>query len=77
MHEINLKTERKTQLVNITELVQAALTDANGAAAWGIRCSAEGADTLSLTIGTGVTAFKLPACGPGAPPPATTTTRAR
>ena len=33
MQEINLKTERKTQLVNITELVQAALTGANGAAA--------------------------------------------
>ena len=33
MHEINLKTDRKTQLVNITELVQAALTDATGAAA--------------------------------------------
>jgi secondary thiamine-phosphate synthase enzyme len=33
VHEINLKTERKTQLVNITEQVQAALADANGAAA--------------------------------------------
>ena len=33
MQEINLKTERKTQLVNITEQVQAALVDANGAAA--------------------------------------------
>ena len=33
MHEISLKTERKTQLVNITEQVQGALGDANGAAA--------------------------------------------
>jgi secondary thiamine-phosphate synthase enzyme len=33
VHEIALKTERKTQLVNITELVQSALGDPNGAAA--------------------------------------------
>jgi secondary thiamine-phosphate synthase enzyme len=33
VREISLKTERKTQLVNITEQVQGALGDANGAAA--------------------------------------------
>ena len=33
MQEIALKTDRKTQLVNITELVQSALGDPNGAAA--------------------------------------------
>ena len=33
MNEISLKTDRKTQLVNITEQVQAALAGANGAAA--------------------------------------------
>ena len=33
MQEITLKTERKTQLVNITQRVQDALRDANGAAA--------------------------------------------
>ena len=33
MQEINLKTDRKTQLINITELVQDALAGANGAAA--------------------------------------------
>ena len=33
MQQINLKTDRKTQLVNITEQVQAALAGANGAAA--------------------------------------------
>ena len=33
MHEIKLHTARRTQLVNITEQVQAALADVNGAAA--------------------------------------------
>jgi thiamine phosphate synthase YjbQ (UPF0047 family) len=33
VQEINLKTDRKTQLINITEQVQAALGDTNGAAA--------------------------------------------
>ena len=33
MREISLKTDRKTQLVNITEQVQAALGEPNGAAA--------------------------------------------
>jgi len=33
VHELSLHTDRKTQLVNITEQVQAALTDVNGAAA--------------------------------------------
>ena len=33
MQEISLKTDRKTQLVNITDQVQAALGDSNGAAA--------------------------------------------
>jgi secondary thiamine-phosphate synthase enzyme len=33
VQEISLRTERKTQLVNITDRVQAALADANGAAA--------------------------------------------
>ena len=33
MQEISLKTNRKTQLVNITEQVQAALGETNGAAA--------------------------------------------
>ena len=33
MQELSLHTERKTQLVNITSQVQAALADANGAAA--------------------------------------------
>ena len=33
MHEINLSTERRTQLVDITEQVEAALNGVNGAAA--------------------------------------------
>ena len=33
MQEIHITTERKTQLVNITDLVRAALGDTNGAAA--------------------------------------------
>ena len=33
MHEINLKTERRTQLLDITEQVEQALNGANGAAA--------------------------------------------
>jgi hypothetical protein len=61
----------------VLETSPQAVTDGNGAAAWGVRCTAEGADTLSLTVGLGVTSFKLPACGAAAPPAATTTTRPR
>jgi hypothetical protein len=52
-----------------------ALTDGNGSAAWRFRCVAEGAKTFQLTVGTGLTQVTIPACGPGAPPPAPTTTR--
>ncbi len=52
-----------------------ALTDANGSAAWRFRCLAEGANTFQLTVGTGLTQVTIPSCGPGAPPPAPTTTR--
>ncbi len=53
-----------------------ALTDANGSAAWRIRCLAEGANTFQLTVGNGITQVKIPACAPGLPPPAPATTRA-
>jgi secondary thiamine-phosphate synthase enzyme len=33
VHELHLSTERRTQLLDITELVRAALADANGASA--------------------------------------------
>jgi hypothetical protein len=52
-----------------------ALTDGNGSVTWRIRCLAEGANTFQLTIGTGTTQVTIPACGPGAPPPAPPTTR--
>jgi hypothetical protein len=52
-----------------------ALTDGNGTAAWRFRCLAEGANTFQLTVGTGLTQVTIPSCGPGAPPPAPTTTR--
>lgn len=53
----------------------AAVTSGNGSATWRIRCLAEGADTFQLTVETGVTQVKIPACAAGAPPPAPTTTR--
>jgi hypothetical protein len=52
-----------------------ALTDGNGSAAWRIRCLAEGANTFQLTVGAGITQVKIPACLPGPPPPAPTTSR--
>lgn len=52
-------------------------TDANGKGSWFIRCTAEGASALSLTVGAGVTGINLPPCGPAASAPAPTTTRAR
>jgi hypothetical protein len=54
-------------------------SDGNGNGSWRIRCAAEGADSVSLTVNAGVTNFKLPPCGPPpAPTPAaTTTTRPR
>ena len=52
------------------------VTDGNGSGVWNIRCSAEGASTLALTVGSGVTSVKLPACAAAAAP-APTTTRPR
>ena len=52
-----------------------ALTDGNGSATWRIRCLTEGANTFQLTVGTGTTQVKIPACAAGAPPPAPPTTR--
>jgi hypothetical protein len=52
-------------------------TDGTGTGAWFIRCTAEGASTLTLTVGNGVTPVNIPPCSAAAPPPsaATTTTR--
>ncbi|HEV3497356.1 MAG TPA: hypothetical protein VHA34_13500, partial [Actinomycetes bacterium] len=55
----------------VVESAAQALTDANGQAAWRIRCSAEGANTVSLTIGTGVTQVRFEGCGPPAAAPTT------
>lgn len=53
-------------------------TDASGSGSWFIRCTAEGASQLALTVGNGVTAVNLPPCGPpAAPPPAATSTTRR
>lgn len=52
-----------------------AVTDGNGAAAWNVHCVVEGATSLSLTVGAGLTTVNLPACG-AAPVAATTTTKA-
>jgi hypothetical protein len=52
-----------------------ALTDGNGSAAWRIRCLAEGASTFQLTVANGITQVRIPACAPGPPPPAPTTSR--
>lgn len=53
-------------------------TDGNGAGSWFIRCTAEGASTLTLTIGNGVTPVNIPPCGSAAAPPAgSSTTRPR
>ncbi len=59
----------------VVESAPQVTTDANGSAAWNIRCSAEGANTVTLTVGTGATTVKLPACiaGPAPAPTATTT----
>jgi hypothetical protein len=59
----------------VVDSVPQVVTDGNGAAAWSVRCTAEGANTLPLTVGAGVTSVVLPACG-SAPVVATTTTKA-
>jgi hypothetical protein len=50
-------------------------TDATGTGVWFIRCAVEGASTLMLTLGNGVTAVNIPPCGSAPPPPAPSTTR--
>jgi len=52
-----------------------AVTDGNGKASWGIRCTAEGARAVTLTIDNGTTTVNLPACGPAVPTPAPGTTK--
>jgi hypothetical protein len=49
------------------------LTDSNGAGSWRVRCVIEGANSIPMLVGTGLTTIKLPACGAAAPVPPTTT----
>ena len=56
----------------VVESTPQMVTDANGSATWRIRCSAQGANSVSLTVGTGVTPVRFEDCGP---PAATTSTR--
>ena len=51
------------------------VSDGNGSGVWNIRCAAEGANTVTLTVGNGVTSVKLPACAAAAPAAPTTTRR--
>ena len=60
----------------VLESIAQVRTDGNGAGSWLIRCTAEGASALQLTVGNGVTAVNLPPCGSApAPPAASSTTR--
>jgi hypothetical protein len=63
----------------VVESAPQVVADANGSAAWSIRCSAEGASTVTLTVSNGVTTVQLPPCITGPPPTAaaTTTTQPR
>jgi len=57
------------------ESIPQVVSDGSGSAAWRIRCLVEGASTVSLTVGAGVTQVRLPGCAPPPAAPATTTTR--
>lgn len=59
----------------VVDSVPQTVTDGNGAAAWSVHCVVEGATSLALTVGGGVTSVNLPPCG-SAPVVATTTTKA-
>ena len=56
----------------VVESTPAVVTDGSGSASWRFRCTAEGANTVALTVGTGVTNVRFDGCGPPAP---TTTVR--
>lgn len=60
---------------HVLESAAQTVTDGNGAGAWRIRCVVQGASSVSLMVGTGVTQVNLPPCGPpGATGPAPTST---
>ena len=55
----------------VVESPPVVVTDGNGSAAWRIRCTAEGANTVALTVGTGVTQVRFEGCGPPVAAPTT------
>jgi hypothetical protein len=55
----------------VVESAPVVVTDGSGSASWRIRCSAEGANTVALTVGTGVTQVRFEGCGPPVAPPTT------
>ena len=59
----------------VLESAPQAVTDANGAASWRIRCAVEGADSFQLVIGNAATSGKFPACTPVGSGGGPTTTR--
>ncbi len=56
----------------VVESAPVVVTDGSGSASWRIRCTAEGANSVTLAVGTGATQVRFDGCGP---PPATPTTR--
>ena len=46
----------------VLESAPLVVTDANGSGSWQIRCQVEGANTLTLAVGTGTTQVRIPAC---------------
>ncbi len=59
----------------VVDSTPSVVTDASGSGSWTVHCTAEGATTLPLTVGAGVTSVTLPACG-SAPAAPTATTKA-
>ena len=57
----------------VVESTPVVATDANGSASWRIRCTILGANTVALTVGTGVTQVRFDGCGPPVAPPTTRT----
>ena len=55
----------------VVESPPVVVTDGTGSASWRIRCTAEGANTVALTVGTGVTNVRFEGCGPPAAVPTT------
>ena len=55
----------------VVESAPMVVTDASGSASWRFRCTAEGANTVALAVGTGSTQVNFDGCAPPAPTPTT------